>query len=115
MSLTTGLLRNSYKVVTGFVCVVISDSRNYWGGQCLLILGQLVRKGHLLIFLFFPPHMVDVCVRAIDSRDPGSPGGVRGRIWDILQTQSAGGTASQRGGGGHLSGTLGGVCPERAP
>lgn len=102
MSLTTGLLRNSYKVVTRFVCVVISDSRPAGGGgdggQCLLILGQLVRKGHLLIFLFFPPHMVDVCMTAIDSRDPGSPGGVRGRIWDILQTQSAGGTASQQGG-----------------
>lgn len=81
------------------MCVVISDSRPAGGGgQCLLILGQLVRKGHLLIFLFFPPHMVDVCMTAIDSRDPGSPGGVRGRIWDILQTQSAGGTASQQGG-----------------
>lgn len=60
--------------------------------------GSTGKKRAPFNFLFFPPHMVDVCMTAIDSRDPGSPGGVRGRIWDILQTQSAGGTASQQGG-----------------
>lgn len=106
MSLTTGLLYNSYRVLTGFVCVVIFDSKPARGGQCLFIWGQLVRKGHLLIFLLFPPHMVDVCMRAIDSRDAGSPGGVRGGFGissklSLLEEQPLSRV-------GHLSGTLGG-------